>query len=126
MSARINKKVLRVLNALVFSVSAFIAMPSQAVTPVVQVPFQLSTVITLFGGDVLVGVVDISKNITGAECADQRSGVDQRSYFLIKKEWPGAQAMISHAMAAYMAGKTLKVSSEACMSGYALASRFDF
>lgn len=120
MSARINKNVLRVLNALVFSASAFIAMPSQAVTPVVQVPFQLSTVITLFGGDVLVGVVDISKNITGAECGDQRS------YFLIKKEWPGAQAMISHAMAAYMAGKTLKVSSEACMSGYALASRFDF
>ena len=125
MSARINKKVLRVLNTLVFSASAFIAMPSQAVTAIVQVPFQLSTVVTLFNGDVLVGVVDNSRNTTGAECGDQ-VWRDQRSYFLIKKEWPGSQVMISHAMAAYMAGKTLKVSSGACMSGYALPDRFDF
>lgn len=118
MSARINKKVLRVLNALVFSASAFIAMPSQAVTATVAT-FQLSQVITLAGGDVLVGVADGSKNTTGAECG-------QRSYFLIKKDSPGAQNMFSHAMAAYMAGKTLSIFSEACSGGFAVAHRFDF
>jgi len=117
MSARINKKVLRVLNALVFSTSAFIAMPSQAVTPTVAT-FQISQLITLAGGDVLVGLVDGSNNKTGAECGT-------RGYFLIQKESRGAQNMFSHAMAAFMAGKTLAIFSDACSGGYAVANRFD-